>query len=439
MAKKDKPNKETTKLLKTEKKTIKPFSSTRSAIAKIINIDGVGDVNKVFQNSDGETVRFHSTIVKFSQLYKTQNKWIRYLLAVSMGIVAGIFALFFIQNTGLYQPGLGGALQGVARLVQTEMLESGSAAGISETVYNVLFWGLYLIANIPLCIFAYYKINKQFAYLTILFIIGAQVTGFLLSMIPNIDEQVMLGQCDLSLFKGTWNENNGMPKPEWNYIEQHYDVLIRNNIQMLDWGNPAQAAMVPQMFLYVVMGAIGFALPVSLLYIVGGSSGGADIVSFYYAKKKNKPVGNILTYLNVVTLIIGILLGSFIPAGMINGKYFAANYLFSPNMMCSLLLSALMGIIFNFYFPKHKTVKVQIYSTKVMEIRDNLMALKYNHALTINNSIGGYSLKENKNFYTICMFVELPELIYAIRKIDKDCLIVTTRVIGLDGFMAVRK
>jgi len=368
------------------------------------------------QTKNIQNVRFKSGIVKFSKLYDTTNLTKRYLLSFLFGIISGLATLFFIQNTGLYSPGLSGAIQGISRMVRTSITDPT----IARNVYNFLFWGLYFIANIPLCIFAYFKVGKHFAILTILQITGAQITGLIISFIPGASDIMVFGSTVID------NDPNG-----------YYEGLINNDIQLLDWSNTSQAAKIPSLIAYGFAAAVTDAIPISLNYIIGGSSGGTDVVSFYYARKKNKSIGTSLTYLNALTLVFGIIIGSFGAASMIDIKYATLENFFSPNMVVSIMTTILMGLIYNHYFPKHKIIKVQVYSNKVREIRNHLIDENYSHALTINNTIGGYKWTSNQNIDTVCMYIELPELIYQIRKIDEDCLITTQRIIDVDGYMAV--
>ena len=46
-----------------------------------------------------------------------------------------------------------------------------------------------------------------------------------------------------------------------------------------------------------------------------GSSGGLDVISFYYAKKKGKPIGTILAYFNLASVLVSIIIGSYIASG----------------------------------------------------------------------------------------------------------------------------
>lgn len=69
--------------------------------------------------------------------------------------------------------------------------------------------------------------------------------------------------------------------------------------------------------------AYGFSVAVmySVLYIIGGSSGGMDFVSFYFSVKKQKAINNLLVIINFISMTSGVVLGSYIPAGIAVPKY----------------------------------------------------------------------------------------------------------------------
>jgi uncharacterized membrane-anchored protein YitT (DUF2179 family) len=64
-------------------------------------------------------------------------------------------------------------VQGIARITNTVMLNSSNQQikHLAPTIFNVLFWGLYIVANIPLFIFAHRKIGRTFANLTMVFVV----------------------------------------------------------------------------------------------------------------------------------------------------------------------------------------------------------------------------------------------------------------------------
>jgi uncharacterized membrane-anchored protein YitT (DUF2179 family) len=105
----------------------------------------------------------------------------KYLIAIVLGLVMSIATVILVEVTGLYTGGFGACFQGVARLVYASMMKHSTGAHaeyIAQVVYNALFWGLYVCLNVPLTIFAYKKINKSFAKISITYLLVLQGMGF---------------------------------------------------------------------------------------------------------------------------------------------------------------------------------------------------------------------------------------------------------------------
>lgn len=352
-----------------------------------------------------EQAVFKSSIVKFSKLYSSKNKKLRYLLVVLIGILLSLSTLFMVQNSGLYSGGLSGLFQGLARISQATTLKISNNIEAANTVYNVLFWGLYFICNIPLLYLAYKKINRELCILTTLFITSTQITGLVLSNVINgIGDVYIFGNIDK------------IPTLMWN------------------------SGQISLLMIYSVIHSLIAGFLMSILFILGSSTGGSDIITFYYAKVRNKNASVILFYINSLFTAAGVIIGSF-GTFMINNNDFSPSVIFggllSPYFIFSFISSMLVSVTINHLFPKHKIIKVNIYSEKVDEIRNYLIETNYSHALTINNTIGGYSWTSKKNIETICMYIELPEIINKIRKVDSEALIATQRIVDLDGKIAI--
>jgi uncharacterized membrane-anchored protein YitT (DUF2179 family) len=92
-----------------------------------------------------------------------------------------IATVLLVEVTGLYTGGFAACLQGIARLVYTAMMKHASgdnAELVANYVFNGLFWGLYLLLNVPLTIFAFKKIGKSFAGLSLTYLVTLQLLGF---------------------------------------------------------------------------------------------------------------------------------------------------------------------------------------------------------------------------------------------------------------------
>lgn len=357
-----------------------------------------------------EKKEFKSSLIKMMKPYSTTKKRIIYPLIISLGLVSAIATLFFVQNTGLFSMGVTGILQGIAKISQSSLINTNVET--AAIVYNILFWLLYFIFNIPLFIFAYLKISKKFALLTIAYVCVSQIFGLCLSFIPNIH--------DIKIFGST------------NTTE----------VNIIQWSKPDQ--IIP-LFFYASLQGLTLGFLYSVLYMVGSSTGGTDIITFYYAKVKNISISKLLVVFNIVCIILSSILGTIVPL-FIQGNYhdyfpndisIILQSIFSPNLMFSIIIAIITSLLVGILFPKNRVIQINIYSQKVKEIQEKLLNTGYQHFLTINNTIGGYSWTAEQNIETICLYFQLPEIVSTIRLVDPEALIITQKLADIDGKIMV--
>lgn len=375
-----------------------------------------------------QNVKYSAKTIRLGFLYKIDKLWIKILLTSLFGIVGSISTWLFVQYTGVYTAGLSGVIQGIAKITKLEIEQMGpDYISLSNLIYNVLFWTLYLFINIPLLIFAFFKLGKQFALLSSVYIIVGQIVGFGLGFINNGQGIFIFTKMNPSVL-----DNLSLPKE---YI---------SGIQMLPW-NTGQGIIIG-LFIYSLTNSIINGISYSAIYILGASTGGNDIIGFYYSKVKNKSIANLLTIFNVSSLLIGVTLGSF-ACWMIKSQ--TPEYidkinldsttilgaLFSPNLIASIVGSIVSGILYNYYFPRNKVIKVQVYSEKTSEIALTLAASNWNYNLLLSSNKDDVLTNKNSNLSleTICLYIDIPILISAIRSIDSEGLITIYSTFGFDG------
>lgn len=364
-----------------------------------------------------QNVKYSAKTIRMGAIYKISKLWQKYLLVAAIGCVASVIVWLLVQYTGVYSAGLSGIIQGLAKIVKIQ-LDNANLEHIAMVVYNAMFWGLYFVINIPLLIFAYFKIGKHFALMTIVYIAFSQLVGFGLGFVNNGHGIFIFGNMNPDNLKDT--------------------LLYIPGVQMIPWN--AGKGIIPSIFVYAVIYALISGIDNSIIYILGASTGGTDVFGFYYAKVKNKQIGTLLTYFNVASLVIGVTLGSFV-CWIIQASPEQKNAtaileaFFSPNLIASIMASILSGLIYNYFFPKTKIVKVQVYSQKAQEVAFFLIERDWNYKIIISqtnvDSLGGSSA--NKSLETVCSYINLPTLISNIREVDKDGLITIYSTFGVDG------
>lgn len=355
------------------------------------------DVVSESSHNSNYRVRLFSSILSFSSRYHTLPLFRKIIVLLFASFFAGLFGAIFVQNTGLYMSGLAGTSQGIARLVRSFL------SAEYEWVYNLLFWLLIVLINIPLFFFGYYKISKEFAILTAVYVTFANLFGFIFSNIPGVSDFVLIGSNIDRKTPFSWTENGG----------QLFGLFFSGLVY-------GQLMAVVYMFIFAV----------------NGSSGGFDFFSVWYSRKKHKSIAKIFTIVSCVSMFFGTVLGGYVVQCTTENKLSQINqYMFTPNLLTSLMMVILQGITLNLLFPRFKWVKVEIYNNKCDEIRNILMSDPHPHAVSICEIVGGYSLKPKKIISTICLYFEIPRLLALVRYVDKNCLVSISDVKSLDGYV----
>jgi len=262
------------------------------------------------------------------------------------------------------------------------------------------------VLNIPLIIFAYLKIGKHFALLSITYLSVVNIAGFSIGFIPNIN--------NIFIFGNTNPENLD---------------LVKNNVVILDWGSQEDLIKTISLTFYIILYApiTGFVL--SLLYILGGSTGGADPISIYYSVAKQKSLGNIIIIVNISGLFIANLIGSYLPGGLVDNNFGFTRF-FSPNMILSIIYVLSSGFLINKWFPKNKPISVSIYTKKLIKVEQILKKINYKYSILQQIN----SLEKNSHkIEIICTYGQFLKLFNSLRSADPLGLIYTDIIHDLDG------
>lgn len=382
------------------------------------------------------TIKAHS--LKFAALYDEGRVWIRYLLAGIVGLVAAVLIQFVVKNTGIYSAGLSAIIQGVARIVQSIMNVNHVDSGVVTLVYNILFWVAYFILNIPLFVIGYKFVGKTFTKLTFVFLVVQTAVGLGLSYIPGIEDVFIFG--------------NSVPATNYTidgvkYVNQlnEWGIFVTpfsfgTNIAFYD---QAQSLVIytPQYdsikSLYLIIYGIAYGLITgglySVLYIISACSAGLDFISYYFSVTKQKSINNLLVIINLISMFLGVLMGSYCAAGIACSECWGYQWFFSANFVASVLSVVVFKAILARLYPSDVYVRIDVYSNETEAIVNTLANAKYTHTSTIFKGIGTYSKKEHSMLQTICMISELPRVIELIRQADAKSLIVAYELKDIDG------
>ena len=378
--------------------------------------------------------KFNSTIGWFSVFYsRSDMKW-RILIAFIVGLVMSFVSIVMIQNTGVIVSGMSGIFQGIARITKTAVLKGSLLNEQSaEVLYTSMFYGFYLVVSIPLIIFSYFKIGKNFTILSSIPVVVSTVVPLLINLIPGTKELFVFGNTRPEVLK---NMGSGLSIEKGELNKFGVQILTFVSAVNSNGAFITDGSKFGFMFMYTAAAGLLNGLAYSMALAVGGSTGGLDFVSFYYSYKKNKSIGKMLLFFNMGSVLLTSIIGAYIPAIIADGN---ASYerFFSQNLVSGIIYSILVALVINLLFPKDKAVKITIYSEKAHKIRDYLYSKNFNHSLTINTTTGGYSMTEKKNIEIICMFIEIPRILREIRYCDIDTLVTITPLKGIEGKLRI--
>lgn len=426
---------------------------------KIKNSRKKSDKPQVVLNGNYLRIKLSGSMLKFSSLYSNEKVFIKLIIISIVSVISALIGVIFVQNTGLYNVGFESFAQGVGRLASYLVTSENPMTNkeLGYVVFNSLFWVLIIVVNIPLIIFGWYKIGKQFTIYTSIYIVLSSVIGLGLGFVKELES--------FFIFSDLKAES----------------VYALNNVQIVEWNSSPDASRQLAIFIYGFIYGILQALCYSVLFIIGCSSGSLDFFVVWYAEKKYKDLGTIFTYCNILCFVISYVMGTYLPVSLtfqhvndtiangftkeslpywwptdateskaLEDMYrsfqttyetgtapFALNIFFSPNFLSTIIMSIVLGMVINSYFPKYKMCRVEIHTKHASTIRDYLLDKGKPFSVSIYTIEGGYSRQPQNVLVTNCMFIDASSLLEIVREYDPNALFVVTLIRNVDGYLYV--
>ena len=262
-----------------------------------------------------------------------------------------------------------GGVGGISQVITLIMDLSGANAD-PYLMQSILYFAL----NVPILIFAFFKIGKRFAILTLL---NVGLSSLFIQLFDNIQVTKDIAQAIAS---------------------EHLARVL---------------------FAGVLVGTAS-----AIAYKGEISCGGIDVFSYYFAMRKSTSVGKysatinsaiILTY---TALTIAINQGVNIEVAFLNFMY-SVVYLFM-NMF-----------VVDFINTKNKKVQLQIITN--IESMSSILIANFPHSTTIVNGVGGYSHQDKKIIYMTISSIEVNKVVTLAKKVDKSAFICVTPLIQAYG------
>jgi uncharacterized membrane-anchored protein YitT (DUF2179 family) len=155
-------------------------------------------------------------------------------------------------------------------------------------------------------------------------------------------------------------------------------------------------------------------LGIGLVFRCSGSTGGFDIVSMIISRKRDFPIGALLSGMNAVVIVIG-------------------GFLFNWDAALSTLVSIFVtGKVVDAIYTDHAKLTLMIITDKGEEMREHLLSNLY-RGLTIMDGVGGYSNDRRNILITVISRYELNEVKSLITEVDSTAFVNITETIEVMG------
>ncbi|MCM3118045.1 YitT family protein [Neobacillus sp. MER 74] len=155
-------------------------------------------------------------------------------------------------------------------------------------------------------------------------------------------------------------------------------------------------------------------LGVGIVFRCSGSTGGFDIIGMIVARKRDFPIGTLLSGMNAVVIMI-------------------SGFLFDWDSALYTLVSIFVtGKVVDAIYTDHAKLTLMIITDKGEEMRNHLLKNLY-RGLTVLDGVGGYSNNQRNVLITVISRYELNEVKHLITEVDSRSFVNITETIEVMG------
>jgi uncharacterized membrane-anchored protein YitT (DUF2179 family) len=169
-----------------------------------------------------------------------------------------------------------------------------------------------------------------------------------------------------------------------------------------------------EMVLSAIFGGAVVGLGIGLIFRSSGSSGGFDVIGMLVARKRDFPIGAMLTAMNGVIIMI-------------------SGFLFDWDSALYTMASIYVtGKVVDAVFTHHVKLTLTIITEKGEEMRQHLLTNVY-RGLTVMDGIGGFSNTKRHILMTVISRYELAEVKSLISEVDPSAFVNITETVEVMG------
>lgn len=153
---------------------------------------------------------------------------------------------------------------------------------------------------------------------------------------------------------------------------------------------------------------------IGLIFRSSGSSGGLDVIGMLIARKRDFPIGTMLTAMNGVIILI-------------------SGFLFNWDSALYTMVSIFVtGKVVDAVYTHHEKLTLMIITEKGDEMRQHLLQNVY-RGVTVFDGMGGYSKQKRNILMTVISRYELGEVKSLVSKVDPTAFVNITETVEVMG------
>lgn len=243
---------------------------------------------------------------------------------------------------------------------------------------------LYLGLNLPLILFFWKKIKKDFILKTSFFLLIQAATG--------------------SLFV-------------FDSVSDSLTNLIVDPDQVL--------TLIWPIFILAAIGGLFIGSTTAIAWKFGGSSGGSDIITYYFSTKKKVSVGLMAFIVSMSFVAVSFIITIIVKEELRSNAF--------SILMATIGYVAIGSLMVNILYPKYAKVLVEVHSKDTKKISDYLRRTKYIHSWQVRDVTSGFSGEKKHVITTVMLLLEFKEFKNNVIAIDPDAWLSTNKVRNLHG------
>lgn len=335
--------------------------------------------------------RFNLKYKKRVHNYFYDHIHLRETLNISKGVFIAAFTAFFYAFA--FYCFITPAIEDHS-LVDGSSIITGGVGGITQVLYLVIYLCdgrvdqyllqsiCYFAFNIPILTFAFFKIGKKFALLSLV--------------------NVGLSSLFIQLFGG-------------NFFGISFDFELPRQVAQ---------ALNGQSLTRALFGGVCIGLASATAFKNELSCGGIDVFSYYFSLRKSTSVGKYATTINSMIIVLFTVLTIAINGGQ-NTEVALLNFMFGVVYLCTIML------VVDFINIRNKKVQLQIITS--VEGLEHVLIANFPHSTTIVKGKGGYSHADKNVHYMVVSSNEVKRVVNLVKKVDPHSFISVTSLVQAYG------